>query len=686
MDLKAIRIIEGMKSSHDWMGSAEKSKLWSYMDLWKRKIPSVGIPAKANGLVIIDVDAASDGGHKKDGREWWTNFARQAGVPPTYTVKTPSGGYHLYFKLPVSLNPAAFEPPKQLAPGVDIVWNGWVAAPPTQNYIPIPGMTIGDIVTLPPTVFAEMQRVKDQQLVREFDSTGTVNQHFHARFTPDQLRALEVDLLWAQTNAAPSYSEWRDGIFSLRAGIDDDEILEKYVTMWSMNQAYIPGDEEKAMRIALAADPHGPIGPGSIFGIIREMKMRQSAPTTVTPLTINEIFAKANVELDFDKKGNPVVTCNETNAFLLLKAIIPPDDLYLDGRTFLAMHKNRSIDDEEMLNMFLPIFQSTAQGLGLKTFKPAVIRRGIDMLLQDRRLDPHRDMVERTIWDGVPRVAKFWTTYCHVEDSAYVQRVATNFWVSMAARALTPGCKFDNMVIIEGWEGLKKSTLIRAIAGDYVFEVGNRKAFQDIDDLRKMHQSVITELPELIGLQGEEGNVVKNFLARPVDVIRDLFAKRPTQRRRGFVCVGSTNLDKYLDGSMGERRFWPIRIPKTQTGIDIEGITRDRQQLFAEARELFKAGCAFWEMPADLLHPVVSLRVIHDPLVTIARECLHAAACVRVIDVYQVAKQHSLIGNTLDYKVNNRIIRALQAAGGVPFNLEGQEYFEIPKISLESFV
>jgi len=686
MDLKAIRVVPGAKSSHDWNGSEEKSKLFSYFDLWKRKIPAVGIPAKPNGLVIIDVDAASTGGHKKDGREWWIQFAEKEGIPPTYTVTTPSGGWHMYFKLPPSINPQGFQPPKELAPGVDIIWSGWVSAPPTPDYNVVGNMTIADIQVVPPTLFAEIEKVRQTATTRQFDSGGVITQHFHTRFTPEQLRELELHLQWVQTNGSPSYAEWRDGLFALRAGIDDEELLEKFVHMWSMNQSYMPGDEEKGMQIAHMSDPHGPVGPGTIFAIVKEMKMRASAPTSVTALTVNDIFAKANVDLDFDKKGQIKVTCNETNVFGLLNVIIPPEDLYLDTRTDLAMYKGRSVGDDILLNTALPMLQSTHAGLGLQNFKASVVKQGIELLLHRRRHDPHAEMVATAVWDGVPRVENFWTTYCGVDQSPYVQRVAKNFWVALAARAMNPGCKFDNMVIIEGWEGLKKSTLLKAIAGNYIYEVGNRKAFQDVDDLRKMHQSVITELPELIGLQGEEGNVVKNFLARPVDVVRDLFVKRPSQRRRSFVCVGTTNAYKYLDHDMGSRRYWPIFIKRSEQGIDIDAVVRDRQQLFAEARELFNMGYEFWFMPDDLLTPVVQLRVVHDPMASVARDCLASGHSVRALDVFKIAQQLQIVGNVLDRRALGRIMAALQAAGGVAFNEGGEEYFKRVDVSLDNFV
>ena len=90
LDLKAIRFVPNTKISHDYDG--KEVDTFSYGHLIRNKIPYIGIPGRQNRLVIIDVDSAEQGGHKKDGREWWANFHKESGVPPTYTVRTRSGG------------------------------------------------------------------------------------------------------------------------------------------------------------------------------------------------------------------------------------------------------------------------------------------------------------------------------------------------------------------------------------------------------------------------------------------------------------------------------------------------------------------------------------------------------------------------------------------------------------------
>lgn len=234
-DLKAIRFIPGTKVSHDYDGS--EISLWSYFDLWQRRIPAIGIPCRQNGLLIIDVDVEGPT-HKIDGREFWANFSQEFGVPQTYTVQSPSGGKHYYFYLPQSVNPDTFSPPNHLAPGVDIKWNGWVGAPPTAGYTVAWG-DLTHIQVAPPGLMAEIERLCQGKNARTFDvSNPAAMQNLHTTYSDRQIDDLRAMLEWAQQNATLSRSEWRDGIFAMKAGLyDKPDLLDEFVCRWTMNKS-----------------------------------------------------------------------------------------------------------------------------------------------------------------------------------------------------------------------------------------------------------------------------------------------------------------------------------------------------------------------------------------------------------------------------------------------------------------
>lgn len=662
-DLHAIRFLyDGKKKvSHDYSG--KDVRLFSYRALWNQNVPCIGIPCKQNNLVIIDVDVAGTT-HQYDGREYWQKFCEEFGVPPTYTVQTPSGGYHYYFTLPASVNPETFSPPDELAKGVDVKWNGWVGAPPTEGY----NIVWGDLTQVrecPPGLMAEFSRLRQGGLVKTFDPgnpTGALVE-MHRPYNEAQLREIWEKIHWVQQNASLSRSEWRDGIFALKAGIHDDAILDQYLVAWTINKSYVAGDEVQARAIASRADRYGPIGPGTIFKILNDVRIREGAPVPESPLTIQEILDKSKVHKKIHKDGSLVIETSESNAAALLGAIYDEQTLYHDVRSDLYIYKGRSYSDAELVSIFLPMLQSPSYGLGLEKFRKGTVAGGLDVLMAARRRDPHKEYLKSLEWDGVPRIETFFSRYVGAEDSTYTRRVGLNFWTALAARGIQPGCKFDSMVILEGSEGINKSSLIEAIGGQYTFAPIKKEFANDLDVLRQMHQAVIVELPELIGLINQSSEFVKAFLSKPFDNIRGLFARKAMRNDRGFIFVGTTNSDKYLAQTMGVRRFWPVKIP-AGTRINLSGIKADRDQLFAEGIHYFKNNFEFWYMPSELLAPIVKDKVLEEPLTAPIREIIQTSPMTfTTTEVYRKLEAGGFITKGLTQAVMGRIESALVSLG-----------------------
>jgi predicted P-loop ATPase len=99
------------------------------------------------------------------------------------------------------------------------------------------------------------------------------------------------------------------------------------------------------------------------------------------------------------------------------------------------------------------------------------------------------------------------------------------------------------------------------------------------------------ELPEASSLLKAEHAVSKAFFTSPVDDYRQPYAAHNEQVPRQCVFFGTINPEAggYLRDPTGNRRYWPIACGVTGK-IDIEGIERDRDQLWAEAVHRYKAG------------------------------------------------------------------------------------------------
>jgi len=660
-DIQAIRFVNGTKITHDYEGKGINS--YSYSHLCNLGVPSIGIPAKQNRFLIIDVDVVSTQ-HKHDGREWWWNFLTENGIPTTYAVKTPSGGFHFYYKIPESVNVDTFSPPGKLADGVDVKWNGWVGSPPTAGYTKI-SRDIYDMEFAPPSLMMELARKANSKEVKTFDYGNSPKPlNLYKDFSKEQIAHIRKGIQWIQQNATLSREEWRNGIFALRSGISDLTLLEELVHKWSNNKAYKPGDEQLAFGMAMDADRHGSIGPGTIISIIKETQQKAGAIEAVTNDTYIETIEKAKVKTTINKDGTQKVEPSETNAAALLGALFPKEILYQDARRRMYVFRGKPQSDTDLVNKIIPYIQSSSTGLGMEKFRGPSIAKGLDILMASRQIDPHVEYLKGVIWDGKKRIANFFEQYLGVQDSEYIRIVSTNFWTSLAARGLVPGSKVDSIVVIEGHEGIAKSSLIEAIGGEYTFAPSKRDAFRDLESLRSMHQSIIVELPEMLGVVGEQSEIVKGFLSSPFDYMRDLFAKVSTNRKRGFILVGTTNSYKYLTASMGQRRFWPVKIPRHVRSINIGKLKSERDQLFAEAVQMFNDGHPYWYMPENLLDAIVETRVVHEPLVAPIRDMLLTLPSIFTnTDVYKRLESNAIIPRGMSASIISRIEHSLKRSG-----------------------
>ena len=656
--LHAIRFLPGTKISHDYDGT--HVQMFPYSDLVDRKIPAIGIPCKQNRLVVIDVDTISSA-HKKDGRDFWQKFTNEFGVPQTYTVSSQNGGYHFYFEIPQSINIDTFSPPGQLADGVDVKFNGWVGAPPTAGYSVLNHYPVA---MLPPSMLAYFSSLNAGRPSKTFDPTDpNMNLDLHRPFTKEQLAVLDQGIAWIQKHGSLSRDEWRNGLFALKAGIDDEQLLDEYVVRWSMNQSYTMGDEDKARAMIEKANKYGGVGPASILSIISNCKHRSGAPVVTSKYTNEEIFDKAGVQVKRKDDGTLIFEATESNAAAVIGTVFDDKTLYHDIRTDLYIFQGKPISDTELVNRLMPVLQSRSHGLGLEKFRRNQIAVGLDIIMATRQKDPHVEYLKSLTWDGVSRIENFFPHYVGVESTPYTRLIGLNFWVSLASRGLRPGSKFDSMVVLEGHEGIAKSGLIEAIGGEYTFTPDRKDTFSHIDELRKMHQSVIVELPELMGLINEPAEKVKAFLAKPFDHIRALFAKKAMKHLRGFVFVGTTNSDKYLSAAMGIRRFWPLRIPFHIKMINLDNIRADRDQLYAEAIQFLQQGHPYWYVPKEMLDSIVVERVVDEPLLPSISEIIKNVEIWSIMDVYKRLEAEGLVTRGLNQSITFRIEGALRRLG-----------------------
>lgn len=213
----------------------------------------------------------------------------------------------------------------------------------------------------------------------------------------------------------------------------------------------------------------------------------------------------------------------------------------------------------------------------------------VSLLASHNKFNPLQDYLNALKWDGVGRIRNLLSTYFGASDTPYHQAIGAKFMVSSVARAMEPGCKVDTVLILEGKQGIKKSSSIAALAGEGWFtdelpELSNK------DAAIQLVGKWIVEISELSAFNRSDTETIKKFMSRSTDRFRAPYGKVASDHPRNTVFVATTNDEHYLKDTTGNRRFWPV----TCGQIDIAAIRRDRDQLWAEAVAHYRDGMQWW--------------------------------------------------------------------------------------------
>ena len=245
-------------------------------------------------------------------------------------------------------------------------------------------------------------------------------------------------------------------------------------------------------------------------------------------------------------------------------------------------------------------------------FRAADISSVVVTIAKNNHFHPLQEKIKSIEWDGAKRMDSWIVRYCGAKDSAYVRIVSRKWLISAIARLFKPGCKVDNVLVLEGEQGTKKSTLLRILCYDNFLDGGID--IRSKDGLMSLFGKWIIEFSELEGMNGRSADTIKAFLAKQDDKIRLPYGKTEQFFKRTCVFVGTTNKDQYLEDPTGNRRFWPIKIEKA----DLIRLEKDRDQIWAEAYQAFRNGEKWWvdeeEEDAKFFRIEQSDRVIHSDI------------------------------------------------------------------------
>ncbi|WMJ79555.1 virulence-associated E family protein [Clostridium sp. MB40-C1] len=203
---------------------------------------------------------------------------------------------------------------------------------------------------------------------------------------------------------------------------------------------------------------------------------------------------------------------------------------------------------------------------------------------------PIKEYLDVLLWDGVKRVDTLFIDYLGAEDSSYVKTVTRKILVAAVARVFNPGCKFDNMPVLSGPQGIGKSTIIKKLGqewySDSLTTVNGKEAYEQLQGVW------LLEIGEMMATKKADIEATKHFLSKTEDIYRVAYGRRTSRFPRQCVFIGTTNDREFLRDKTGNRRFWPIDVGVNKPGKSVfKDLTEyEINQIWAEAVELWKDG------------------------------------------------------------------------------------------------
>jgi len=331
------------------------------------------------------------------------------------------------------------------------------------------------------------------------------------------------------------------------------------------------------------------------------MKISEAAGLTVVDKRDDVTWARLSRRADKRAEGpaGEVIIISEGKPYATLSnavAILETDPAW--GATALRYNafasrvevKGQPVTDEAETGIAL--WMARVYGLELATQKAS---EAIRYVAHRRSYHPVRELLELLVWDRKPRLHRLLDYYLGAGNTDLNAELSIRWAIGAVARALRPGTKLDQVLILNGAQGIGKSTALRILGtiggrfpewfSDSAIDFGHKDAYEAI------HSGVwIWELAELASVGPRDAETVKMFLSSSQDRYRASYARNPVVKRRSVCFVGSSNQQEFLRDATGSRRMWPVTVGAPR----LEELTAAVEQLWAEAVSLYRQGEIHW--------------------------------------------------------------------------------------------
>lgn len=229
--------------------------------------------------------------------------------------------------------------------------------------------------------------------------------------------------------------------------------------------------------------------------------------------------------------------------------------------------------------------------------------QAVENVARDQTYDPITTWLDSLPpWDGEEHLANFFSDFCHVPLTPYSVFCGRSFFIALVARAYQPGVQVDTVLVLEGAEGVRKTSLCRLLGGPWYKALS--VSFETKDLFLALRRAWIAELAELDAFARAGQNRIKSLITTLSDSYRPSYGRNEIDQPRRTVFLGTTNDPVYIVDPYGARRFLPLRVG----AINLEAVAAVMPQLFAEARERFQAGEHWWTNDEEVTEEANEIR------------------------------------------------------------------------------
>jgi len=230
-------------------------------------------------------------------------------------------------------------------------------------------------------------------------------------------------------------------------------------------------------------------------------------------------------------------------------------------------------------NLIQTILAQNYEDYALRTASDSYVASAVLQYCKENAVDPAKEYFESLVWDQKPRLHEWiQKTYNTVGYEKEYEAFGTQWLKALVKRVCVPGCKFDNVLVLEGKQGIKKSTSFRVLAEDWYAEITTNPNNKDFFML--MQGKTIVEFSEGELQDKASDKLLKSIITTQIDAFRSPYAREISERPRRCVFAMTTNDAKYLKDGTGNRRWLPVACVGE---VNIEWLKENREQLYAEA-------------------------------------------------------------------------------------------------------